>query len=226
GIAILLPAHNEELVIERTLEALLALAYPADRLEIVVINDASSDRTGELVEGVIARTENGASRIRLLNIPPGIGGQGKASALNRGIAEVRHDLVAIYDADNIPEPASLMYLARQIQRHPECAAVLGKFRTLNRKANLLTRFINIEGISFQWIVQAGRWMLLRFCSLPGTNYVIRRAAVMGLGGWDEAALTEDAELTLRLYEAGYLVKFIPYAVTWEQEPEHIGTWLR
>lgn len=222
GISILLPAHNEEVVIERTLEAMLALRYPPDRLEVLVINDASSDGTAERVERIAAPEP----RVRLLNIPVETGGRGKAAALNRGVSEARHGLLAVYDADNIPEPDSLMYLARQLERHPECAAVLGKFRTLNRKANLLTRFINIEGLAFQWIVQAGRWMLLRFCSLPGTNYLIRRGAVERVGGWDEAALTEDAELTLRLYEAGYRVKFVPYAVTWEQEPERLRTWLR
>ncbi len=222
SISILLPAHNEEMVIERTLEALLALRYPGDRLEVLVINDASTDRTGELVEKAAAR----APQVRLLSIPPETGGRGKAAALNRGIQGARYGLLAVYDADNIPEPDSLMYLARQLVRQPECAAVLGKFRTLNRKASLLTRFINIEGISFQWIVQAGRWMLLRFCSLPGTNYVIRRTALERVGGWDEEALTEDAELTLRLYEAGYRVKFVPYAVTWEQEPERLRTWVR
>ncbi len=222
GISILLPSHNEELVIERTLEALLALRYPAGQLEIIVINDASGDRTGELAQ----RIAESAPQVRVLNIPAETGGRGKAAALNRGLEQARHELVAVYDADNIPEPESLAYLARQIGRPPECAAVLGKFRTLNRRANLLTRFINIEGISFQWIVQAGRWMLMRFCSLPGTNYVIRRSALRQVGGWDEEALTEDAELTLRLYEAGYRVKFVPYAVTWEQEPENLRTWLR
>ncbi len=222
AVSILLPCHNEEVVIERTLEALLGLRYPADRLEIVVINDASTDRTRQLVEAMATRD----ARIRLLNISPEVGGRGKPAALNRGRSAARHELLAVYDADNIPEPDSLAYLVRQIEQHPECAAVLGKFRTLNRNKNLLTRFINIEGIGFQWIVQAGRWLLLRFCSLPGTNYVIRRSALEKVGGWDQAALTEDAELTLRLYEAGYLVKFVPYAVTWEQEPERLGVWLR
>lgn len=221
-ISILLPAHNEEVVIERTLAALLSLEYPADRLEIIVINDASTDRTRELVLEISRRVP----QVKLLDVPPEVGGKGKAAALNRGLLAASHDLIAIYDADNIPEPASLRHLARQIQGHPEYAAVLGKFRTLNRKASWLTRFINIEGISFQWIVQAGRWVLLRFCSLPGTNYIIRKPALLKVGGWDEDALTEDAELTLRLYEAGYLVKFVPYAVTWEQEPETIRVWWR
>lgn len=222
GVSILLPAHNEEMVIEQTLASLLALRYPAEFLEILVIDDASTDRTGELA----ARVATQHAQVRLLQIPKGVGGRGKAAALNTGLSHARYPILAIYDADNTPEPDSLAYLVRQLQRHPELAAVLGKFRCRNRHRNWLTRFVNIEGISFQWMIQAGRWMLMRFCSLPGTNYVIRREALEKVGGWDEQALTEDAELTLRLYEAGYLVKFAPYAVTWEQEPETLRVWWR
>jgi len=63
-------------------------------------------------------------------------------------------------------------------------------------------------------------------TLPGTNYLIRRSILEKLGGWDERALTEDAELSIRVYQAGYLIKFVPYAVTWEQEPETLPVWFK
>ena len=63
-------------------------------------------------------------------------------------------------------------------------------------------------------------------SLPGTNFVIWRHVLREVGGWDEKALTEDAELTIRIYETGRYIGFVPRAVTWEQEPEKLGTWLR
>src|SRR5262249_19716665 len=68
--------------------------------------------------------------------------------------------------------------------------------------------------------------LLRVSTLPGTNYLIRRELLEKLGGWDEQALTEDAEMSIRVYQAGYLIKFVPYAVTWEQEPETLRVWFR
>jgi cellulose synthase/poly-beta-1,6-N-acetylglucosamine synthase-like glycosyltransferase len=106
------------------------------------------------------------------------------------------------------------------------AASVGKFRCINRKRNLLTRFINIECLAFQWIIQAGRFALLGVTSLPGTNFVIWRHVLKEVGGWDEKALTEDAELTIRIYQTGRYIGFVPRAVTWEQEPEKLGTWLR
>ncbi len=222
AISLMIPAHNESMVIDETLQALLGLDYPRDRLEILVINDGSTDDTAEKVAAVAARD----SRVRLLNVPKEFAARGKSAALNRGLAECKHQVIGIFDADNLPEPDSVIHLARQLEYNPRLGAVIGKFRCINRKKNLLTRFINLESLAFQWIVQAGRWWLLRMSTLPGTNYLIRRSLLEELGGWDEQALTEDSELSIRIYKAGYLIKFVPYAVTWEQEPETLKVWFK
>ena len=75
-------------------------------------------------------------------------------------------------------------------------------------------------------MQAGRWKLLKIATLPGTNFIVRKDVLEEVGLWDAEALTEDAELSLRILEAGYRIKFVPYAVTWEQEPENLSTWFR
>jgi cellulose synthase/poly-beta-1,6-N-acetylglucosamine synthase-like glycosyltransferase len=221
-LSILIPAHNEEIVIERTIRTLLASDYPKDALEIIVLNDGSTDQTAAILD----RLGREHKSLRVVHIPKGEGGKGKAAVLNRGLQMTHHELVAIYDADNQPEPDALRYLASQFILDPTLGAALGKFRTINRKRNWLTRFINIEGLSFQWIVQAGRWKLLKVATLPGTNFIVRKAVLAEVGAWDEQALTEDAELSLRILEAGYRIKFVPYAVTWEQEPENLSTWFR
>ena len=219
-VSLLIPAHNEEVVLDRTLAAISALRYPAGRLEILVINDASTDRTGEIAERWAARDP----RIRVLHLDAAERAGGKSAALNRGLCQARFEAIAVYDADNTPEPDALLHLARQLAAHPDLGAVIGTFRCVNRRWNLLTRMINVESLSYQWIVQAGRWRLMQVCSLPGTNLIIRRPLLESLGGWDESALTEDAELSIQIYEAGYKIKLVPYAVTWEQEPETLATW--
>jgi hypothetical protein len=221
-LSILIPAHNEEMVIERTLTAILASDYPKEKLEVVVVDDGSSDRTPEILD----RLAKNHSPLRVVHVPVGQGGRGKAAVLNRGLKLTRHELVAVYDADNQPELTSLRYLASQFVLDPSLGGALGKFRTANRRRNWLTRCINIEGLSFQWIVQAGRWKLLGIATLPGTNFIVRKAVLKEVGGWDEEALTEDSELSMRILAAGYRIKFVPYAVTWEQEPETLGTWFR
>jgi cellulose synthase/poly-beta-1,6-N-acetylglucosamine synthase-like glycosyltransferase len=221
-ISIMVPAHNEALVITDTLNSLLQLDYPRDRIEVLVVNDGSTDNTAAQVEAVAAMDH----RVRLYNVPPEFAARGKSAALNRGLEFCHHDVIAIFDADNVPEQDSVLHLARQLAANPNLGAVIGKFRCVNRKKNLLTRFINLESLAFQWIVQAGRWRLLRVATLPGTNYLIRRSVLEEVGGWDEQALTEDAEMSIRIYQAGYLIKFVPYAVTWEQEPETLRVWFK
>lgn len=219
---ILIPAHNEEKVIANTIEAMLNLNYPKDRLKVMVINDGSKDSTKEIIESYVAKDD----RVVLYDVPKGQGGKGKSRALNLGVKQVKSDIIAIYDADNTPDSMSLHYLVANLISNKELGAVIGKFRTVNKNRNLLTRFINIETLSFQSMLQAGRWQMHNIATLPGTNFVIWRWLIDELKGWDEEALTEDSELSIRIYELGYKIKFVPYAITYEQEPETWKVWIK
>ncbi len=221
-VCVLIPAHNEETVIRGTVEAMMAFDYPHDKLEILVINDGSSDNTGPIVEDLGSRD----GRVRCYNVPKGEGGKGKSRALNLGLKQTNAEVIAIYDADNQPLPDALKYLVAELLIHPDLGAVLGNFRTINRDRTWLTRFISIETMSFQAILQAGRWALFKVSTLPGTNFVIWKSLVDDLHGWDEDAITEDSELSIRIYMRGYKIKYIPFAVTLEQEPETMSVWTK
>lgn len=218
-VSVLIPARNEETVIGYTIEAMLRLEYPPDKIDILVINDGSTDKTKEIVQDYARRD----SRLRLYNVPQGEGGKGKSRTLNVGLKQTNSEFIAVYDADNTPDPSALKYLMAQLLNDPRLGAVLGKFRTVNKKRNFLTRFINIETLGFQSMLQAGRWQLFKVATLPGTNCVIRRQLLDKLNGWDENAITEDSELSIRIYMEGYRIKYIPYSVTYEQEPESWAT---
>ena len=219
---ILIPAHNEEKVISDTIEAMLNLKYPKDKLKVMVINDGSKDKTKEIIESYAAKDD----RVLLFDVPKGQGGKGKSRALNLGVKQVKSEIIAIYDADNTPDPMALHYLVANPTSNKELGAVIGKFRTVNKNRNLLTRFINIETLSFQSMLQAGRWQMHNIATLPGTNFVIWKWLIDELEGWDEEALTEDSELSIRIYELGYKIKFVPYAITYEQEPETWKVWIK
>lgn len=221
-VSILVPARNEEIVIEKTIERLLALNYPRDNLEIIIINDGSTDKTGEIVDAMASHD----SRITPIHLAAADQGSGKAHALNCALKQARHPYIAVYDADNRPEPESLAHLMQALVNDANLGAVIGKFRTINKNKNLLTRFINIETLSFQWILQAGRYSAFRIAILPGTNCVIRKDVLRECGGWDEKAITEDSELSVRIYQRGWKIMFVPSAVTWEQEPETLTVWTR
>jgi cellulose synthase/poly-beta-1,6-N-acetylglucosamine synthase-like glycosyltransferase len=219
---ILIPAHNEEKVIGATIASMLRLDYPADRLSVLVINDGSTDGTRAIIREAAARD----GRVRIFDVPEGEGGKGKSRALNLAMAQVQSEVIAVYDADNTPEKNALRYLVAQLLENRELGAALGKFRTVNKDVNLLTRFINIETLSFQSMLQAGRWQMHNIATLPGTNFVMWTWLIRQLNGWDEQALTEDSELSIRIYQEGYKIKFVPYAITYEQEPQSWPVWVR
>lgn len=223
-VTIMVPAHNEGKVITKTVESLLGLEYPHDRYEIIVINDNSSDNSGALLADIQAK--HPGRNLIVLNTDAVTGGKGKSNALNLGFAQSKGELIAIYDADNTPEKKALLYLVSEIMQDPKLGAVIGKFRTRNRDTNLLTRFINVETLSFQWMAQAGRWKLFKLCTIPGTNFIMRREIVERIGGWDVKALAEDTEISFRIYMMGYKIKFQPKAATWEQEPQTVKVWFK
>lgn len=223
-VTIMVPAHNEAVVIGKTVESLLSLDYPQERYEIIVINDNSSDNSAVLLENL--QSKYGNRNLLIINTDEVTGGKGKSNALNIGFARSRGELIAIYDADNTPERTALKYLVAEIVNDSTLGAVIGKFRTRNRDASLMTRFINIETLSFQWMAQAGRWKLFKLCTIPGTNYIMRRSIVEVIGGWDVKALAEDTEISFQIYMLGYRIKFQPKSVTWEQEPQTVKVWFR
>ncbi len=220
--AILIPAHNEEKVIGATIASMLELDYPKDKLKIIIINDGSVDRTKDIILDFAQRD----ARVELFDVPKGEGGKGKSRALNLGIKQAKAEVIAIYDADNTPDKHALKYLVANLISDPELGAVLGKFRTVNKNYNLLTKFINVETLSFQSMLQAGRWQMHNVSTLPGTNFVMWSWLINQLNGWDEEALTEDSELSIRIYEEGYKIKFIPYSITYEQEPQEWKVWIK
>ena len=223
-VSILVPAHNEGKVIGKTVESLLLLDYPIDKMELIVINDNSSDNSKEVLESIKNRYRN--YNFTIINTDNITGGKGKSNALNIGYGKSKGEYIAIYDADNTPEKTALRYLIQTIVKDEKLGAVIGKFRTRNKHKNLLTKFINIETLSFQWIAQAGRKQLLGLCTIPGTNFVIRKSTMESLGGWDTKAIAEDTEIIFRIYKMGQRITYIPQAVTWEQEPETLNVWIK
>ncbi|SHF31089.1 glycosyltransferase family 2 protein [Caloramator proteoclasticus] len=222
-VSILVPAHNEEKVIEETVRSIMDFNYPIYRFELIVVDDLSTDNTGYILEGL---KEEYKGRLRIVKTDFKTGGKGKANALNIGLKYAKGEFIAVYDADNRPDRQALYNLVCELKKDRNLGAVIGKFRTINKNKNLLTRFINIEGLSFQWMAQGGRWRLFNLCTIPGTNFLVRKDILDKVGGWDDKAIAEDTEVSIRIYRMGYRIKFVPQAVTFEQEPENLRVWFK
>ncbi|MHC1786964.1 MAG: glycosyltransferase family 2 protein [Christensenellales bacterium] len=223
-VSILVPAHNEQAVIARTIQALLVFDYPTELYEIIVINDNSTDRAAEVLREIQLKHSN--RRITIINTDSIIGGKGKSNALNIGLSCANGSVIAVYDADNTPEKQALRILVENLMRDERLAAVIGKFRTRNRDASIFTRFVNLETLVYQLMSQGGRSFYFKLCTIPGTNFVIRRSVLEMMGGWDIHALAEDTEISFRIYRMGYRIAMAPQAVTWEQEPFALRIWIK
>ena len=148
-VSIMVPARNEEKVITDTLKHMFSLDYPHDKLEVIVINDGSTDGTKDILESIKDK------RLKVINVPKEESGRGKSRVLNNGLKACSGEVIAIYDADNRPHQDSLRLLVGELAANPEFVAAIGKFRTINKDKSIVTRFVNIESLSFQWIIQAG-----------------------------------------------------------------------
>ena len=218
SVTIMIPARNEGLVIADTLRAMANLEYPRDRLEVLLLDDGSTDDTLERAREVAREFPF----IRVVEVEGG--GKGKSYVLNYGLKLARGEVIAVYDADNRPEPDALIKLVSML--NDDTPAVTGKVRTINWSRNVLTRFICMEYLYFQLAGQAGKSRLYKTAVLPGTNFVIKRDTLEELGGWDENAIAEDLELSFRIIAMGKRIAYNPLAVTWEQEPESWRVWFR
>lgn len=223
-VTIMVPAHNEGIVIGKTVRSLMRFTYPQDRYEVIVINDNSSDNSAQILADL--QREYGRERLIVINTDAQTGGKGKSNALNIGLKQAKGSVIAIYDADNTPAADALTLLVENLMNDEKLGAVIGKFRTRNRNASILTRFVNIETLAYQCMNQAGRYFFFKLCTIPGTNFVIRRSILEAMGGWDTKALSEDTEISFRIYRMGYYIKMMPLAVTWEQEPHLLKVWFR
>ena len=144
-VSILVPAHNEGKVIGKTVESLLSLDYPIDKMELIVINDNSSDNSRDILQSIKNRYKK--YNFTIINTDNITGGKGKSNALNIGYGKSKGEYIAIYDADNTPEKTALRYLIQTIVKDEKLGAVIGKFRTRNKHKNLLDLALNIYDLT-------------------------------------------------------------------------------
>ncbi|MDY0406548.1 glycosyltransferase [Virgibacillus sp. 179-BFC.A HS] len=220
SVVVLIPAHNEDVVIEDTLRAMARLQYPG-KLDIFLLDDNSVDRTAEIGQA-FSRV---FSHIHCIPVPKGEP-KGKSRVLNYGLKISDSEYFVVYDADNQPEPDALRKLVEAAESTPNTAGAVGCVRTKNMHRNYLTRMIGLEFQVFQLLMQCGRWALFKLGSLAGTNMLLKRSVIREVGGYDEYALAEDADLTMRITALGYRLPVVSNSYTWEQEPETIKTFLK
>jgi cellulose synthase/poly-beta-1,6-N-acetylglucosamine synthase-like glycosyltransferase len=213
-VSILIPAHNEERVIGRLLQRMAEVTYPKEKTQIIVIDDASTDNTGEIAERYSKLNE----RMEVIHRNKKQGGRGKASALNAGLKLVHGEIILCFDADYYPQADIVEKLTKEFV-NPEVGAVQGRITVLNEPQNVVTRLVTLERIGGYGVDQEARDRLGLITQFGGTVGGIRHSLLESLGGWDESILAEDTDLTFRVYLAGYKVCYVSDAECYEEAVE-------
>lgn len=217
-VVVMVPARNEELVLDETLANLCALTY-SGRYRVLVLDDGSDDRTGEICREWEMRDE----RVRAIHRTPEIAGRGKSDVLNHGYRAVRdwHDagdswlagcptaeiVLGIVDADGRLEEDCLEIVAPYFTDPTVGTTQIG-VRIANADRSLLARMQDMEFVAFTWLVQIARDNL-GSSGLGGNGQFTRLSALETLGAtpWEPKALTEDLDLGLQLIERGWHTRF-------------------
>jgi cellulose synthase/poly-beta-1,6-N-acetylglucosamine synthase-like glycosyltransferase len=150
---------------------------------------------------------------------------GKPSALNYALGFARGEIVGVFDADNVPQPDFLLRTAKYFSDE-SLVAVQGLLSSLNAEENTLTKLIHYEGILHFNALFSGKDKLSLFVPFAGTCLFVKRKVLEEVGGWQNRALSEDLELSARLTEKGYGVKFAPDVKSWQENPSRFKQLIR
>lgn len=211
-ISVLIPMHNEEKVLDTVLTALLECDYDADRLEIIPINDNSTDKTREMLDEYHRKYEF----IRPLH--RNCADRGKPVGLNDAMRMARSEIIIVFDADYRPARSMLKQIALAFE-DPQVGAVMGRVIPYNTNKNMLTRLINLERSGGYQVDQQARYNLRAIPQYGGTVGGFRRDFLLSTGGFNPKVLAEDTELTYRLITNGWKVVYANSAECYEESPE-------
>lgn len=211
-----IPAHNEEQTILKTVKSILAADYPANKKEIIVVDDGSTDKTASVVRQFAAKHPS----VRLIAKKNG----GKASALNAALDKATGDFYAVVDADSRISRESIKLSLAHFS-DAKVGAVISRVR-VDKPQNFLERIQRFEYIMSSMI----RKIMCNFGTLymtPGVLSIYRAPLLRKLGGFtrDPKNLTEDLEIAMRLKQNGYAIRMEPESITYTHVPDNMsGLW--
>jgi len=218
AVTIQLPIYNEQYVVERLIRHACHIEYPADKLEIQVLDD-STDETRDLVALIVARQRELGHDIRHIRRPDREGY--KAGALQHGMSVCRGEFIAIFDADFMPEK-DFLHKTIPYFSDPGIALVQTRWGHVNADYSLLTMAQSIGIDGHFAIEQAGRTWGGLFMNFNGTAGIWRKRAIETAGGWESDTLTEDMDLSYRAQLVGWRMAFLPAVETPAEIPVDIN----
>jgi poly-beta-1,6-N-acetyl-D-glucosamine synthase len=223
GVTILIAAYQEEAAITDTLRTIASEGYPGT-IEVLVLNDGSTDRTAEVARKAIEQLHFSANtEVRLIDFPVN---RGKAAVLNDGLAQAKHELVVTVDGDSRLNRDALTAIVERLMSDPDTTqAVAGAVLVRNSRQNLLTKaqewdyFLGIAAVKRMQSLYQGTLVA------QGAFSIYRRRALIEVGGWPHT-VGEDIVLSWALLSRGYRIGYAEDAIVWTNAPTRLGQFAR
>ncbi|MTD40722.1 poly-beta-1,6 N-acetyl-D-glucosamine synthase [Erwinia sp. CPCC 100877] len=214
-ISILIPCYNEGANARETIEAALAQRY--QNIEVIAINDGSSDNTAEVLDQLASEYP----RLRVIHLAEN---QGKAVALKTGAAAARSDLLVCIDGDALLERDTAVYLAEPLLKFPRVGAVTGNPR-IRTRSTLVGRIQVGEFSSIIGLIKRTQRVYGQVFTVSGVISAFRRRALAEVGYWSPDMITEDIDISWKLQLRHWSIFYEPRALCWILMPETIrGLW--
>ncbi len=206
-VSILIPSHNEQSVIAKTVENVLNLEYP--RFEVIVIDDRSSDNTGLVIKELEEKYEKVTAMIR-----PKTSFPGKSAVLNDAMSIAKGEAILVFDSDARVDKDFLTNLVPMLEQK-DVGAVQSRKVIMNASYNFLTRCQNNE-YAMDTHFQVGRDAVKGAVELRGNGELLKREALVDINGWNNYTITDDLDMSTRMQIKGWDVRFCPDVCVYEE----------
>lgn len=213
-VSFIIPAYNEEETILDTIKSVLESDYPKDKIEIIVVNDGSTDRTAEVVKTIKDK------RVKLINKK----NSGKADSLNKGIEKAKGEIIVTLDADSYIEKDSLRKMISYFK--DDVAAVTSAVKVKEREN--MTFLEKLQRLEYLFTIFNRRLfaMINGVYVTPGPFSAFRREIFDIVGGFDPNNIMEDQEIALRIQAANYKIESCMDAVVYTDVPKDFSSFMR
>ena len=222
-VSILVPAKNEELVIENTVRSLFQIDYKKEdgtpNYEVIIIDDNSTDSTLSILNGLKEEFPT------LIPLHRESGRRGKSAVLNFAVNHANGEYIAVFDADTIVEKDFLTKTMKYFSSD-KVAGVQGRVKIFNKKENLLARLQDYEFTIYAHMLQLSKAIFGGIMQLSGNGQIVRKTALLDVGGWNEMSATDDQDLTIKFLLNGTIVRYVPDAVIWQEAITNIWPLIR
>ncbi len=212
-VSIFIPAHNEEATIEATVRSVCDSDYYTDgvpQFEVIVINDGSTDRTGE----ILSEIKKDLPQLKIVTRMPPISGKGKGFVLNDALTLSRGEIIGVFDADTTIHRDYLTKITAYVV-DPEIDGVQSRVKMYNKDENFLARMQHVEFASFGNTLRA-KDNLGNTGFLGGNGQFVRKQSIIDSGKWDGFAVTEDLNLAVKIMLLGGKIRYCGEAAVYQE----------